>query len=66
MMSIGESLTMSKDVEVVRTNHSWEVGNVDPVRLPDETYGKCKKVRCHNVGELGNGICQEILKLCVH
>jgi len=50
---------MSKDVEVVRTNHSWEVGNVDPVRLPDETYGECKKVRCHNVGELGNGICQE-------
>ena len=49
----------SKDVEVVSRNHSWEEGNVDPVTLPKETYGICKKPRCHNEGELGNGICQE-------
>jgi hypothetical protein len=48
----------SRNVESVR-NHKWEEGNVDPVTLPEETYGECKKPRCHNEGELGNGICQK-------
>jgi len=53
------ALTMNKDIDIVRKNQTWEVGNVTPVYLPDETYGECKKANCHNVGELGNGICQK-------
>jgi len=37
----------------------WEVGYVEPVILPDDTYGECGRPSCHNVGELGNGICQQ-------
>jgi len=55
---IVKDLFPQQHVEVVSNKHSWEGGNVPPVRLPDETYGECKKASCHNVGELGNGICQ--------
>ena len=48
---------MKKDVELIR-NHRFEP-QVEPVNLPKETYGECKKPKCQNVGELGNGICQE-------
>jgi len=32
---------------------------IDPVSLPEETYGVCSKRNCGNVGELGNGVCQK-------
>jgi len=41
------------------SRHKWEQLNVRPVAIPVSSYGECKKVRCHNVGELGNGICQK-------
>ena len=40
-------------------NPKWEVGDVEPVILPEETYGICSKRTCKNVGELGNGMCQK-------
>jgi hypothetical protein len=52
-------MNKSKYIKDAFRNHKWEEGNVDPVILPEETYGECKKPRCHNEGELGNGVCQE-------
>ena len=56
-----QTMTMNKSkyIKDAFRNHKWEEGNVDPVILPEETYGECKRRRCQNIGELGNGICQD-------
>jgi hypothetical protein len=40
-------------------NHKWEEGDVDPVTMPEETYGVCIKPRCKREGDLANGLCQK-------
>ncbi len=42
-------------------NPKWEVGNVDPVTLPEETFGWCLKKGCKTPEAtwLANGICQK-------
>ncbi len=49
---------MGKAEESVRKNHKWESGAVEEVILPNETYGRCTRGKCKNIGELGNGVCQ--------
>ena len=51
-----QTMTTAKDIPIVM-NHKWEEGNIDPVDLPDVTYGECTRAKCTTVGELGNGVC---------